>query len=521
MKCNLIKGLIIFLFITLQQSNIAQVTYQKTYGGLYGEKGRTVIQTSDNCYVIAGNSNSLNSDNTNFYLLKANTSGEIIWDKLYSSDNDMEFAVSIQQTNDYGFIIAGNTRNIANINSNDIALIKTDSIGNIEWSKTLGGEYQDWAFSVQQTFDNGFVVLGSTINFGNLTGNTYLIKTDISGNILWSKIYDSGNTERGRSIISTNDSGFLIVSSSPGFSGSILIKTDIYGDVQWAKKYPALYEPIEVIQCLDDGYTIVGNIINTSWDIFLLRTDSIGNVYWAKAYGGNGWDEGYSVRQTSNLDYIIVGYSNSFGIASDGYAIKTDYNGNLQWSNIYGDDGHDYFRSVIVTDGGFLISGWIGSFGSGGYDLWLIKTDANGNSGCNQTSVETIVTTLDILADSITIETDTGFEESNLILSTNTLNAVETVLCITTNINTNDFNSFEALLYPNPITEISTLKFEYNPSEIFELRIYNSNGQIVHQITEITAGEIEIKRNDLDIGIYFIQLQSSNKIIGTWKVIIN
>ncbi len=108
----------------------------------------------------------------------------------------------------------------------------------------------------------------------------------------------------------------------------------------------------------------------------------------------------------------------------------------------------------------------------------------------------------------------------NLILTTNTLNAVETVLCITTDINTNDFNSFVALLYPNPITEISTLKFEYNPSEIFELRIYNTNGQIIHQVKNLLSGEIEIKRSDLDIGLYFIQLQSSSKIIGTWKIII-
>ncbi len=343
MKLNRIKGLIIFLFIILQQSNIAQVTFQKTYGGPIGEHGRKTIQTSDNCYVVAGTTDSFISGIWNFYLLKTNTSGEIIWDKLYSSDNDMEFAVSIQQTNDYGFIITGNTRNGANINSNDIALIKTDSIGNIEWSKTFGGDYQDWAYSVQQTFDNGFVVLGSTLNFGINYSNIYLIKTDNFGNVLWSKTYDSGNSERGCSIIQTNDSGFLIASRNSGF-GSILFKTDINGDVQWAKEYPDLYEPHEVIRCLDDGYIIVGSMMNTSWDIFLLKTDSIGNVYWAKAYGGSGWDEGHSVRQTSNLDYIIVGYSNSFGNASDGYAIKTDYNGNLQWSNIYGDDGLEYFR---------------------------------------------------------------------------------------------------------------------------------------------------------------------------------
>jgi hypothetical protein len=134
---------------------------------------------------------------------------------------------------------------------------------------------------------------------------------------------------------------------------------------------------------LDGGFIITG-ITNSvgagGYDVYLVKTDSLGDTLWSRTYGGTGDDEGMSVKQTLDGGYIIVGWTNSFGAGDyDIYLIRTDSLGDTLWTRTYGGVFNDGGYSVQqTTDGGYIIAGYTNSFGAGGFDVYLIKTDANG-----------------------------------------------------------------------------------------------------------------------------------------------
>jgi TolB-like protein len=167
---------------------------------------------------------------------------------------------------------------------------------------------------------------------------------------------------------------------------AFLIKTDANGNIQWAKTYEviALDNALSVQQTSDGGYIVAGYTITISGvgaDIFLIKTDEKGNIQWAKTYGGRSWDDAYSVQQTSDRGYIVAGGTYSFGAGGrDIFLIKTDAKGNIIWAKTYGGTNDDEAFSVQQTsDGGYIVAGLTRSFGAVGDDIFLIKTDAKGN----------------------------------------------------------------------------------------------------------------------------------------------
>lgn len=319
------------------------------------------------------------------------------WEQTYGGI-DHDYGLSVQQTTDSGFIITGTTRSFGNGN-NDVYLIKTDEVGNEQWSQTFGGNGYDQGFSVQQTTDGGYVITGETSSINGGDEKILLIKTDVNGNDIWSKIFDSGSLngdERGFDVKQTNDGGYIICGTKKGLfpkSDIWLIKTNEYGDSLWSKTYGDSLGDwgYSIQQTSDFGYIIVGESQSitggNSLNIIVIKTDSLGNEIWIKDFGGVDYDCGYWIEQTSDGGYIITGETNSFGNNYDVYLIKIDENGIEQWSKTYGDIDYDGGHSVQQTsDGGYIITGWISNLG-GNYttDIYLIKTDVNGNEIWSQT----------------------------------------------------------------------------------------------------------------------------------------
>jgi hypothetical protein len=219
--------------------------------------------------------------------------------------------------------------------------VKTDALGNQLWQKTFGGTGNDEGYSVQQTTDGGYIIVGVSTQKGSGGYEIYIIKTDSSGNLIWERIYGGTSEDAGDSVQQTSDGGYIIAGytsplkgystlSDVGFSDIYLIKTDSYGKQLWRRTYEGKGndKSFSVQQTTDGGYTSsfgAGNL-----DVYLIRTDSLGNQLWQQTYGGANGDTGAYVEQTSDGGYIIAGSTNSFGTGNfDVYLIKLEGNSAL------------------------------------------------------------------------------------------------------------------------------------------------------------------------------------------------
>jgi len=356
--------------------------WTKTYGGINDDIGLSVEQTSDEGFIITGWTYSFGAGGSDAFLIKTDAEGDILWYKTYGGPAD-DNGFSVQQTSDNGYIIAGGTYSFG-AGDKDVYLIKTDSLGEVIWVKTYGGGLADWATSVQQTADGGYIICGTTGSFGAGQLDVYVIKIDSLGDTIWTKAYGGMNADGGNYIRQTSDGGYIIVGSTGSYGAGLydvyLIKTDSSGDTVWTKTYGGVENDggYCVLQTADRGYIIAAGTYSFGAgreDLWLLKTDTLGDTLWTRLYGGTEGERGYSVCQTSDGGYIIAGYTCSFGSGNfDFYLIRTDSLGDTLWTRTYGGTTSDFSYSVRQTsDQGYVIVGWTGSYGSGGDDVYLIR----------------------------------------------------------------------------------------------------------------------------------------------------
>ncbi len=261
-----------------------------------------------------------------------------------------------------------------------------------EWSYTYGGEKIDWGHCIQQTTDGGYIVTGAYGRnaFMPWRGDIYLLKIDADGTEQWSQFYGIAYNENvGRSVQQTTDGGYIIA----GYTGytyhidGYVVKTDQNGNVSWTSEFGNFdyYDNLQsASQTTDGGYIATGwtgSYGAGSSDIWLIKMDSTGIETWNHTFGGTGLDGGNHVQQTSDGGFILTGMVELTGGNTDLVLLKTDENGNEEWTQYYGASGYEEGSSVQqTTDGGYIITGITDSVGSGQGDIWLIKTDSSGNT---------------------------------------------------------------------------------------------------------------------------------------------
>jgi hypothetical protein len=355
------------------------VQWEKTFGSGSDEWGYSIQQTSDGGYIIAGLTSSYGAGGYDVYLIKTNSNGDMQWQKTFGGSS-VDGAYSVQQTSDGGYVIVGYT-NSYGVGSSDVYLIKTNSAGDMLWQKTFGGSSSDGGNSVQQTSDGGYVIVGYTNSYGAGSSDVYLIKTNSAGDMLWQKTFGGRNNDSGFSVQQTSDGGYIIAGETESYEPVYgyrvyLIKADSMGNMQWQKTFggSGTYCGHSVQQTSDGGYIIAGE---TNTNVYLIKTNSIGDMQWQKTFGGSEFDYGNSVQQTSDGGYIIAGYTHypwAPGGSSDVYLVKADSLGNMQWQKTLGGSSWDRGYSVQQTsDGGYIIAGHTCSYGAGGSDVYLIK----------------------------------------------------------------------------------------------------------------------------------------------------
>ena len=333
---------------------------------------------------------------------------DVVWYKTYGG-SDYDLSGTVLQTNDGGYILCGETASYG-AQGWDALVVKTDADGNEEWHKIYGGVAEfDFLVFVQQTNDGGYIFTGATYSFGAGLQDAWVLKTDADGNEEWNKTYGGTNYDWGWRGWPTTDGGYIIAGGTVSFGTDNLdfwlIKTDADGNEEWNKTYGgSSFEYLTGMIIVDDGYILVGYAVPGT--IFgkaftwLVKTDFDGNKLWGKAIcGSRRHNAATDIKQTGDGGYIICGESVDFGfflsefffyMGGDMWLVKTDADGNMEWENQFGgkylEDGS---RGVELTDdGGYLIAGFNKGFGSVIKQaqmgpifskIWLVKTNADGN----------------------------------------------------------------------------------------------------------------------------------------------
>ena len=359
------------------------------YGGVGTEDASGLVQTDDGGYLIAGYTNSFGAGGFDFWLVRINSAGEMLWNKTYGGTAD-DIAYSLVEAADGGFVLAGMTKSFGSGDA-DFWLVKTDSSGNMEWNKTYGGNNFDLAVTVVRTADNGYALAGRSSSFGNGTYEAWLVKVDSVGEMEWNRTYGGTGNDWANCVVQTSDGGYAVFGNTfsygAGSSDFWLIKTDSEGTAQWNRTYGGFdYEDAgvdcSIIQVSDGGYVMAGQTYTYSvsmGDFWMVKTDASGNMQWNYSYGASGNDMAMSVVHTSDGGYALSGYMHTS--AGDGAfrLVRTDANGIMLWDKAYGGTNDDAGFTLIQTaDGGYAMAGWTTSYGSGGLDTFLVKTDAGG-----------------------------------------------------------------------------------------------------------------------------------------------
>lgn len=302
---------------------------------------------------------------------------------------------SVVEVSTGGFACAGDTMSTG-AGQKDVWLVRTAADGSPQWSQTYGGTDSEWSKSVLEVSGGGFAITGHTESFGAGSFDVWVLWTSADGNLLWNSTYGGLLGDLGYSMVEVSTGGFAITGNTENFGASLsdlwLLRIDTAGNILWNRTYggSSLEAGLSVIEVSTGGFAITG--WTTSFgaggaDILLVRMDANGNLLWSRTYGGPNDEYGYSIVELSTGGFAITGDTNSFGAgASDVWLLRTNADGNLLWNRTYGGLSGDRGRSVLeVSGGGFAIAGDTGSFGAGNYDVWYLQTDSDGNLLWNQT----------------------------------------------------------------------------------------------------------------------------------------
>jgi len=299
-----------------QTASFGQQTWERVYGGAQNESANAVQQTIDGGYVVGGYTYSQGAGGSDMYLVKLDVNGDTTWTQTYGS-NWEESINSLQQTTDGGYILVGSRTTASGVSSQNIYLVKTDVDGDTLWTKIYGdfGDY-DEAYSVEQTTDGGYILTGRT---GVSSQNVYLVKTDMNGDTLWTKKYGNGNGGEGRVVRQTADGGYILAGThrSVGTDVCGIIKTDANGDTLWTYTDPMGYISTihDIQQALDGGYVVAGESITqhgptATSDGLFLKLNATGTEEWTN-YSSSSYalssKSFYALSTTTDGGYLMTG----------------------------------------------------------------------------------------------------------------------------------------------------------------------------------------------------------------------
>jgi hypothetical protein len=464
---KIIPIIIITLFISL--ISCGQIMFERAIGTIDDDGSYGVDVCFDHGYIISGYTSNFYYGGLDIYLIKTDEFGYILWTAQTGTLPDWDYGSAVLQTLDSCYISTGYWGGDPEYSS---FLWKNQIDGDSIWLQTYPlTDHEEMTSSVKQTSDSGFILCGTSNNWSSSDrhiGKISLVKVDRNGIFKWRKLFGETGMSDGNYIDVTADTGYIICGMKDilGEDEDVwLIKTDTGGNLQWERNYGGT-NSLEAGACVkktsDGGYIFCGLIYDSfvplpgDGDVYLVKTKANGDILWSKILGGTDTDFGSSVYCIDNSGYIVCGATRSFGAGDyDVYLIRTDLDGDTLWTRTFGGQYDDYGRSVMGTsDGGFVICGTTQSFGHGGEDVYLIKTDENG-----------LLTSLN--------------DEINRNSSID--------------------------VYPNPSNGLFTIKCLPEYEQIY---IYAANGQLVynHMICQKTDEKLDVNLSSFPEGLYYVRI---------------
>ena len=279
------------------------VVWEKTYGGSLDDGAKSIVLCSDGGYLLAGFTKSYGSGALDMFLVKTDSNGNPLWNMTYGGTKD-DGANSLIQASDGGYVLAGYTN--SDVENQSTWIVKVDSLGNMQWSTVCIGQA---ATSITKTNEGGYAL---TVE----QPNAYeLVKLDSTGQVQWNQTYPApGYSGRAQSVVQASDGGFAVtgwIMDQTGINSTWLLKTDSTGILQWSKTYLGLGAYC-IVQTNGAGYALTGD------RAFIIVTDSVGNVLWNRNYDSLSdpniaFTRGYALIQPATNQYVIAMVQASYG----------------------------------------------------------------------------------------------------------------------------------------------------------------------------------------------------------------
>jgi hypothetical protein len=466
------KFVVLFALISWGTIAYSQISFEKNYDGGFNDADEawSIVQTPDGGYVMSGATWVNDDEWYNFALMKVDEYGNELWYKTYGSGMySIEVAYSVALVSDGGFILAGGSDGFSE--SDDFYVVRTDGNGEVIWQKTYGGDNQEYAFSVIQTNDGGFMIAGATNSYGAGSDDFYIVKTDENGEEQWTNTFGTSALEGAYSVKQTADGGYIIAGSSNNYSDGYLVKTDANGQMEWEQMLGggAVDEFFSVVLTDDGGYVTAGATMSSGagdYDFWLVKFFANGDEDWERTYGGISKDKCWEVVNTNDGGYLLAGFSETYhqGDEDEGvYLVKTDANGDTLWTASHGDVLNDGAQAVVAADdGGFAAAGY--QYVSGQqYNFYLVKTHPDGTVGINE----------------MKSPKDPGMT-----------------------------------IFPNPLHTTTTISFPNPGNHPFDLIMTDITGKVVRHLHGLNGDQTKLTRENLKPGIYLLEIRCDKILKG-------
>ncbi|MCH8330039.1 MAG: T9SS type A sorting domain-containing protein [Bacteroidetes bacterium] len=460
-------------FIALGNVSMAQMAFDSTYGGSDNDYGIRLMETSDAGFLLLGNSFSFGQGEQDVYLIKTNSSGKEEWSGAYGT-SDWDVGVSMAQDHNGNYIITGSANGLQ---SDSIFILSIDSSGNENWRRKheLTG-FRDVGQYIAIDNDSGFVIAG--FNDTLFTENLFLLKTNDSGNILWSNTHISTGKQIAVYIDPLPSGNYFVFGetnvSGTGGSDFYLFEADTSGDTVWTRTYGDINDDIgkAADRTSDGGHILLGDLGKPKENLYLIKVDSAGEKEWSSTFGSSGRDRGNGVKQTSDGGYVLAGIYDDPDKGHGAYLVKTDSEGELEWERMFfKGDGMEAWDVVQTTDGGYAVTGTVididTSNGSSDRNIFLLKLDDQGEL---------------------------------------------------TFINTFEVDVQKIQLSPNPSIGWLNVKVNQHKNSRLSLKIFNVSGALIFTDPEITSG-YNLDTSAFGDGIFLVSIYENGKLLESTQLV--